>query len=178
MKSFLFSLLSLLLILSHLQVSEGCNPCQGNQLSSSGGFGKFYPRFLGNWVYIRDYDGNPEFYCSNCAGLRAYAVRIQRVLYYRENFFHKKTFPTSSTLQMLILIKFPKTISCTQFEKTAVHFDEFWKDQTCIALSHPENFSPCVIITYYTKAALLTYTVLCSPLYYKVMRCSFWKLWS
>ena len=113
MKSFLFSLLSLLLILSHLQVSEGCNPCQGNQLSSSGGFGKFYPRFLGNWVYIRDFDGNPEFYCSDCAGLRAYAVRIQRILYYRENIFHKKTFSTSSTLQMLILIKFPKTISST-----------------------------------------------------------------
>jgi len=78
MKTLLFSLFFLLLIFCHLlQVSEGCDPCPGNQLSSDGGFGKFYPRFLGNWAYIRDYDGNPEFTCSNCNGLRAFALFIR-----------------------------------------------------------------------------------------------------
>ena len=74
MKCLLFSLLLPFLFSCCLQVSESCDPCQGNQLSSNGGFGKFYPRFLGNWAYMRDFDGNPEFYCTNCGGLRAYTV--------------------------------------------------------------------------------------------------------
>ena len=74
MKS-LLSLSFLLLLICHIQLSESCDACQGNQLSSDGGFAKFYPRFLGNWAYIGEFDGNPEFYCYDCNGLRAYTVR-------------------------------------------------------------------------------------------------------
>jgi len=77
MKCLLFSLLLPFLFSCCLQVSESCDPCQGNQLSSNGGFGKFYPRFLGNWAYMRDFDGNPEFYCTNCGGLRAYTLFLR-----------------------------------------------------------------------------------------------------
>ena len=53
-----------------------CDPCMQNKLSSNGGFGIYYPRFLGTWTYQGEFDGNPFYTCADCMGLRAYIVSV------------------------------------------------------------------------------------------------------
>ena len=57
-----------------VQQNRACEPCLENKLTSNGDFGKFYPRFLGTWVYSGDWDGNPFYTCIDCQGLRAFIV--------------------------------------------------------------------------------------------------------
>ena len=60
---------------------QGCNKCNHNILSSDGGFGDFYERYLGDWAFSGYWDNNPFFTCVDCKGLRGFLASCT----YKEN---------------------------------------------------------------------------------------------